>query len=327
MSLLAATGVALVRWPRIGFPGGGVLSDAGADVEHHSDRQRGGRRTPHVSAARSARHARGRRRSAATRAARLPRPSRATATAAYVRRRGGLTAMVLAALAIRTMARNAEYASPLTLWTTVVDRFPHGRARMALATELVDARSARAGDRDPARGRARFSGRARGARHRARAATDRPRKASRCCASSSRPIRRASIAFPAYALLAETLAAQHDLEGAAHEWRAIVGIAPSDLGRARAAGPHAARPRREARLRQDDGAGGRAVREGSRAAGAARSRGAQSAGGGAGVDAAASTKRSRSSSEALQLAPNDPQVRANLERALPHHFDIATTSS
>ena len=51
----------------------------------------------------------------------------------------GLTAIVLAALAVRTVYRNAEYAKPLSLWGKVVERRPHGRARMALATEMVAA--------------------------------------------------------------------------------------------------------------------------------------------------------------------------------------------
>jgi tetratricopeptide (TPR) repeat protein len=52
---------------------------------------------------------------------------------------GGLTAIVLAALAVRTLYRNAEYTRPLSLWSTVVERRPHGRARMALATEMIAA--------------------------------------------------------------------------------------------------------------------------------------------------------------------------------------------
>jgi tetratricopeptide (TPR) repeat protein len=43
---------------------------------------------------------------------------------------------VVAGLAAATIARNAEYASPLTMWRTVVDRWPNGRARWALATQL-----------------------------------------------------------------------------------------------------------------------------------------------------------------------------------------------
>jgi tetratricopeptide (TPR) repeat protein len=45
--------------------------------------------------------------------------------------------VVLILLAIRTIYRNAEYATPLSMWRTVVERHPHGRARMALATELI----------------------------------------------------------------------------------------------------------------------------------------------------------------------------------------------
>ena len=40
------------------------------------------------------------------------------------------------ALASATVQRNAEYASGLSIWQTVVDRFPHGRARYHLAMEL-----------------------------------------------------------------------------------------------------------------------------------------------------------------------------------------------
>jgi len=46
------------------------------------------------------------------------------------------TLAVVGALAATTIARNAEYASPLTMWRTVVDRWPNGRARWALATQL-----------------------------------------------------------------------------------------------------------------------------------------------------------------------------------------------
>jgi Flp pilus assembly protein TadD len=44
--------------------------------------------------------------------------------------------VVVAALVSTTIVRNAEYASPLTMWRTVVDRWPNGRARWALATQL-----------------------------------------------------------------------------------------------------------------------------------------------------------------------------------------------
>lgn len=52
-----------------------------------------------------------------------------------------VAAAVVVALAIGTSYRNAEYASPLALWRTVVERRPHGRARAALASELIAAGS------------------------------------------------------------------------------------------------------------------------------------------------------------------------------------------
>jgi len=49
-------------------------------------------------------------------------------------------ALVVAALAIRTVLRNRDYDNPLTLWKSVVDVRPHGRARFAYANELLAAR-------------------------------------------------------------------------------------------------------------------------------------------------------------------------------------------
>jgi tetratricopeptide (TPR) repeat protein len=46
---------------------------------------------------------------------------------------------IVGALAAATIVRNAEYASPLTLWRTTVERWPNGRARWALATQLKKA--------------------------------------------------------------------------------------------------------------------------------------------------------------------------------------------
>lgn len=45
--------------------------------------------------------------------------------------------LVAIALGVRTVYRNQEYAVPASLWRTVVERRPHGRARMSYATELV----------------------------------------------------------------------------------------------------------------------------------------------------------------------------------------------
>ena len=65
---------------------------------------------------------------------------RASRTGAWARTAvmacGGLW---LAALGARTVARNAEYTNPLTLWAMSVDRHPHGRARLSYAIELLEA--------------------------------------------------------------------------------------------------------------------------------------------------------------------------------------------
>lgn len=51
----------------------------------------------------------------------------------------GAAVCVLLGLAVLTAQRNTDYASPLSLWQTVVARRPHGRARMSYASELVAA--------------------------------------------------------------------------------------------------------------------------------------------------------------------------------------------
>jgi tetratricopeptide (TPR) repeat protein len=50
-----------------------------------------------------------------------------------------LVCLWLIALAARTVARNAEYTDPLTLWAKSVERHPHGRARLSYAIELLEA--------------------------------------------------------------------------------------------------------------------------------------------------------------------------------------------
>ena len=47
-----------------------------------------------------------------------------------------LVSAVAIALAAGTISRNREYRSPLTMWETVVERWPNGRAYSNLATEL-----------------------------------------------------------------------------------------------------------------------------------------------------------------------------------------------
>jgi hypothetical protein len=48
-------------------------------------------------------------------------------------------AVVIAALAVRTVYRNRDYETPIRLWETTVARRPHGRARFALANQLMEA--------------------------------------------------------------------------------------------------------------------------------------------------------------------------------------------
>ncbi|HXD72605.1 MAG TPA: tetratricopeptide repeat protein [Vicinamibacterales bacterium] len=48
-------------------------------------------------------------------------------------------ALVVTALGVRTVLRNRDYESPVTLWRTVVERRPQGRARFAYANELMGA--------------------------------------------------------------------------------------------------------------------------------------------------------------------------------------------
>jgi len=322
-ALLAGTGVALARWPKIGFLSAvffltlaptssiiPILSEVGAERRMYLPLAAivtlavvGGQWM--LRACDSIRSTAGTGDSA-QRDLRPPTPALRYAAA-------GLTTAILAGLAVRTVARNAEYSNPVTLWTTVVDRYPHGRARMSLATELVesgqhakaiailrqavpdfpDARAA-LGTELVLQGQAQEGV----AVLRQFIAAD-PSRVNR---------------IPAYALLAETLTSQRDFEGAAREWRAIIRIAPSDPG-ARAQLARTLSAQAEVRLRQDDGAGAHAyaneaVQLAPRDPTARNLLGAALASTGR-LDEAIAQFR-----EAVQLAPADPQARANLERAL-----------
>ena len=125
VALVAATGVALVRWPAAGFLGAMfflTLAPTSSLVPISSE----------VGAER-----------------RMFLPLAALVVLAVVpiaramrnqwRIAAAVVAVVVAALAIRTVDRNRDYATPLTLWESVVNRRPQGRARFALATQLMDA--------------------------------------------------------------------------------------------------------------------------------------------------------------------------------------------
>jgi Flp pilus assembly protein TadD len=304
MALVAATGVALVRWRRIGFLAAVfflTLAPTSSVIPIVSE----------VGAER-----------------RMYLPLAALATLAVVggrwllnRRRSpalgyaavGLTVAVVAALATRTVARNAEYSNPVTLWTTVVNRYPHGRARMALATELIGI-----GDHAQAIAILReavpdFPD--------ARAALGTELIGQGQTVEGIAVLRQFITAgpalvnrIPAHVILAEAMTSQDNLEGAAGEWRAVVNLAPSDAG-ARAQLARTLLAQAQRRLRQGDSAGGEssareAVQLAPRDAAVHNLLGALLASRGNLAEAITHFR------EAVQLAPNDQQARANLERAL-----------
>jgi Flp pilus assembly protein TadD len=51
----------------------------------------------------------------------------------------GVSVMVIAVLAVRTAYRNREYETQISLWESVIARRPQGRARFALANQLMEA--------------------------------------------------------------------------------------------------------------------------------------------------------------------------------------------
>jgi tetratricopeptide (TPR) repeat protein len=133
VALLVATAVALVRWPAIGFlattffvtlaPTSSVIpiaSEVGAERRMY---------LPATALAALA---------AVSVAMLMERASERPSSQKRNRLICAAAATaILALLAVRTVYRNAEYGSPVQLWRTVVERRPHGRARAALATELI----------------------------------------------------------------------------------------------------------------------------------------------------------------------------------------------
>ena len=236
-----------------------------------------------------------------------PSKGRLKANPAYV------GVVVLAALAARTVYRNADYREPITLWRTTVERWPHGRARMALATELETA-----GDRAQAIVQLReavkdfpdaraalgteliFSGQKDDgiAVLREFIRTD-PGKLNR---------------FPAHLGIAEALASEGKLAETAGEWRAMLTLIPSDEG-VRARLVETLRSLAETRIRQSDySEGERYATEALRLApndGPSHSLlGIALASQGNIGDAIGHFRR------AVEIDPGNAQARANLERAL-----------
>jgi len=203
----------------------------------------------------------------------------------------------------------------MTMWRTVVERRPHGRARMALATALMDAgqhtqaiAQLRQAVPDFPDARAALGAellqqnKDEGVSILRRFIADDPRQPNR---------------IPAHLLLADAFGAQGQIDEAAVEWRAILALAPGNdqarMGLARILSAQA-----QSALRQNDPARGEtAAREAVQLA-----PGDAAAHNLLGI-ALASTGRIDQATvefrEAAKLAPDDAQVRRNLERATRAH--------
>jgi protein O-mannosyl-transferase len=133
VALLVATAVALVRWPAIGFLAATffvTLAPTSSVIPIASEV--GAERRMYLPATALAALA------AVSVAMLMERASERPSSQKRNRLICAAAATaILALLAVRTVYRNAEYGSPVQLWRTVVERRPHGRARAALATELI----------------------------------------------------------------------------------------------------------------------------------------------------------------------------------------------
>jgi hypothetical protein len=136
LALVAATVVALRRWPTVGFLGaasfltlapGVILGPAFGDV--------GAERRMFIPLAALAVLAVVSAGWLTERlAARFQTRSKSIASVAI-----DVVFVILLASAVRTVYRNEQYADPVALWTSTVAARPHGRARYALATSLIAA--------------------------------------------------------------------------------------------------------------------------------------------------------------------------------------------
>jgi Flp pilus assembly protein TadD len=224
-----------------------------------------------------------------------------------------LAALVCTPLAVRTVLRNEEYSSSVRLWTTVVERYPHGRARMSLATELVSA-----GQHEKAISLLREAvpdfpdaRAALGTELVLQGQTEEGIAVLRQFIAAA-PDR--SNRIPAYVLLADTMASRGRFEEAANEWRAVIRIAPSDAG-ARLQLARVLVGQAQQRLNRGDVTGGQSVaREAVELA--PTDPDAQNLLGAVFASAGDLANAIPHFQEAVRLAPNDAQARNNLERAL-----------
>ena len=135
-ALLATAIVALVRWPRAGFLGAvffltlaptssfvPILTEVGAE-----------RRMYLPSAALAVLAIAGLRLATDAFARHVPARS-----GTVVNRTTEVMVVILLALAVRTLSRNEDYAEPVALWQSTLAERPHGRARYALGTALINA--------------------------------------------------------------------------------------------------------------------------------------------------------------------------------------------
>ena len=236
VSLLLATAVALVRWKKVGFLCAAfflTLAPTTSLIPIASEV--GAERRMYLPLAALAVLAALAGWSALDRlGARSGKPSRRIALVGAT-----LAAGVVAVLATRTVYRNAEYASPLALWRSVVERRPHGRARSALASELIAAGShdeaigsfQRVASLDPQSGSAQ--------RNLAQAYLQQG-NAHQAELHAREAVRLSPRDPAAHNLLADALASQQQLDEAIDQFRQTLQISPADArareGLARALG-------------------------------------------------------------------------------------------
>jgi tetratricopeptide (TPR) repeat protein len=225
LALAAATGVALRRWPTVGFLGaaffltlapgvilGPELGEVGAERRMY---------LPLAALAVLAVASTGWLTERLT--ARFPTRSKSIANVAV-----DVVFVILLASAVRTVYRNEQYADPVALWTSTVAARPHGRARYALATSLIAA-----GEEDDGIEQLRRASDVPAARYalgNELYAVGRMDEAARVLQQFIRDHPAGADEPAAHLLLARTLMAQGKLEESAVEFQAILDAAAANPG-------------------------------------------------------------------------------------------------
>ena len=134
----------------------------------------------------------------------------------------------VAGLGVRTVYRNAEFASARSIWRHSVERWPHGRARLSYAAALVEA-----GETDAARQQMQLAVHdfpvARYALGTELAAERRYDEAALELSTFINAAPRAADRLPARILRGQVFAAQGRTDVAVEEFRTLVGLFPSNL--------------------------------------------------------------------------------------------------